>query len=206
VTLPAAADRLAARLALRHFNPTMSEPETPRPPWVRTVPQGDNRPRLVCADCGFIAYENPKIVVGSVARWGDRILLCRRAIEPRRGFWTLPAGYLELHEDTGAGAQREAWEEARARIEIEGLLAVYTIPRLSQVQLIYRARLLHEDVAAGPESLEVGLFAWDGIPWDEIAFPSVRWALHHHLEAVQSGDYTTRTNPPGATGDMRRGE
>jgi ADP-ribose pyrophosphatase YjhB (NUDIX family) len=178
----------------------------PRGPSVRRVPEGDNRERMTCAECGFVLYDNPKIVVGSVARWGERILLCRRSINPRRGFWTLPAGYLELNESTTAGAEREAWEEAQARIAIEGLLAIYDIPRISQVQLIYRARLLHEDVVAGPESLEVGLFAWDGIPWDEIAFPSVRWALHHHLEAVQSGDYTTRTNPPGATGDMRRGE
>ncbi len=111
-------------------------------PSVRAVPEGDNRERLVCADCGFVLYDNPKVVVGSVARSGGRVLLCRRAIDPRKGFWTLPAGYLELNESTTAGAEREAWEEARARIEIEGLLAVYDIPRLSQVQLVYRARLV----------------------------------------------------------------
>ncbi len=148
-------------------------------PSVRAVPDGDDRPRLICPDCGYIAYENPKVVVGAVCAWRDgRVLLCRRAIEPRKGFWTLPAGFLELNETTGDGACREAWEEARARIALDGLLAVYNIPRISQVQLIYRARLLSPDVAAGPESAEVGLFAWDAIPWDVIAFPSVHWSLH----------------------------
>jgi ADP-ribose pyrophosphatase YjhB (NUDIX family) len=166
-------------------------------PSVRGIPEGDNRERMICADCGYILYDNPKIVVGSVARAGDRVLLCRRAINPRRGFWTLPAGYLELNESTSVGAEREAWEEARARIEIEGLLAIYDIPRISQVQLIYRARLVDAAaVAAGPESLEVRLFGWDEIPWDEIAFPSVRWALHHEREARATGDFTTRFAPP----------
>jgi ADP-ribose pyrophosphatase YjhB (NUDIX family) len=93
-----------------------------RGPSVRGIPEGDNRERMICADCGYILYDNPKIVVGSVPRWGERILLCRRSIEPRYGFWTLPAGYLELNESASAGAEREAWEEANARIEIEGLL------------------------------------------------------------------------------------
>ena len=174
----------------------MSDPV--RGPSVRGIPEGDNRERMICADCGYILYDNPKIVVGSVARWGERILMCRRAINPRRGYWTLPAGYLELHESTSAGAEREAWEEAQARILIDGLLAIYDIPRISQVQLIYRARLTDPAVAAGPESLEVGLFDWNDIPWAEIAFPSVGWALHHEREAQQSGDFTTRFAPPGA--------
>src|SRR5947199_3463839 len=157
----------------------MAEAETGRGPSVRGVPEGDDRERMICADCGFVLYDNPKIVVGSVARWDELILMCRRAINPRRGFWTLPAGYLELNESTSAGAEREAWEEARAKIAIEGLLAIYDIPRISQVQLIYRARLLDEAVKPGPESLEVALVGWDQIPWDEIAFPSVGWALNH---------------------------
>ncbi|HEV8031881.1 MAG TPA: NUDIX hydrolase [Stellaceae bacterium] len=177
----------------------MAEAETSRGPSVRGVPEGDNRERMICAECGFILYDNPKVVVGSVARWGDRVLLCRRAINPRRGFWTLPAGYLELNESTSAGAEREAWEEAQARIQIDGLLAIYDIPRISQVQLIYRARLTEDKIAAGPESLEVGLFHWDEIPWDDIAFPSVRWALHHEREAQASGDFTTRCAPPDPT-------
>ena len=174
----------------------MSDDNHLRGPSVRSVPEGDNRERMICAECGFILYDNPKIVVGSVARWGEHILLCRRAIHPRRGYWTLPAGYLELNEATSAGAEREAWEEAQAKIRIEGLLAIYDIPRISQVQLIYRARLVEESVAAGPESLEVGLFGWDDIPWPELAFPSVGWALNHEREAQQSGDFTTRTAPP----------
>ena len=174
----------------------MSEPGVVRGPSVRGVPEGDNRERMICADCGYVLYDNPKIVVGSVTRWGEHILMCRRAINPRRGFWTLPAGYLELNESTTAGAEREAWEEAQARIEIEGLLAIYDIPRISQVQLIYRAQLIDEAVAAGPESLEVALFGWDEIPWDELAFPSVRWALHHDREARASGDFTARSAPP----------
>jgi ADP-ribose pyrophosphatase YjhB (NUDIX family) len=174
---------------------TAAAGETGRGPSVRGIPEGDDRERMICAECGFILYDNPKVVVGSVARWGDRVLLCRRSIDPRRGFWTLPAGYLELNESTSAGAEREAWEEARAKIQIDGLLAIYDIPRISQVQLIYRAQLIEEKIAAGPESLEVGLFHWDEIPWDEIAFPSVRWALHHEHEAQASGDFTTRTAP-----------
>ncbi|MBV8888336.1 MAG: NUDIX hydrolase [Alphaproteobacteria bacterium] len=167
-----------------------------RGPSVKGIPEGDNRERMICAECGYILYDNPKVVVGSVARWGERILLCRRSINPRRGFWTLPAGYLELGESTSAGAEREAWEEAQTRILIEGLLAVYDIPRISQVQLIYRARLIEERFAPGPESLEVRLFGWDEIPWSEIAFSSVHWALHHHREAQASGDFTTRTSAP----------
>jgi len=174
----------------------------PRRPdnFTRRIPDGDNRPRLVCDSCGFISYENPKIVVGSVCTTGDRVLLCRRAIEPRRGYWTLPAGYLETHETTMAGAMREAMEEACARIEIDSLLAVYNIPRISQVQVIYRARLLSE-VAAGPESEEVGLFRWSEIPWDDLAFPTVRWALHHFDEVRDQRVFSARTNPPGEHGD-----
>ena len=127
----------------------MSDDANLRGPSVRGIPEGDNRERMICAECGYILYDNPKIVVGSVARWGDRILLCRRSIQPRYGFWTLPAGYLELNESASAGAEREAWEEARARIEIEGLLAIYDIPRISQVQLMYRARLLDDDESLG---------------------------------------------------------
>ena len=168
----------------------------------RRVPEGDDRSRLVCVQCGFVLYENPKVVVGSVATWEDRILLCRRAINPRRGFWTLPAGYLELGEDPAAGALREAWEEARARLRIDQLLAIYTIPRLSQVQLIFRARVADGAISAGPESSEVALFAWEEIPWAEIAFPSVVWALRHHRELAGVPTFAPRGNPPGAVGNF----
>jgi ADP-ribose pyrophosphatase YjhB (NUDIX family) len=179
----------------------MPQSEKPRGPSVTTIPEGDNRPRLVCADCGFIAYENPKVVVGSVTRWGDRVLLCRRAIEPRRGFWTLPAGYLELHETTAEGARREAREEALAEIELEGVLAVYSIPRLSQVQVMYRARLVSPSIAAGPESEAVALFGWDEIPWNELAFPSVRWALNDFRASRGAAGFAARGNPPGELGN-----
>lgn len=144
----------------------------------REIPAGDTHERDVCAVCGFIDYQNPKIVVGSVVAMEERVLLCRRAIEPRAGFWTLPAGYLELGETPDQGAIREALEEAEAAIAIEGILAVYTIVRLSQVQIIFRARFeAAPRFAPGVETLETRLFAWDEMPWDDIAFPSVHWAL-----------------------------
>jgi ADP-ribose pyrophosphatase YjhB (NUDIX family) len=170
-------------------------------PSQRAIPEGDDRERLICPDCGFVQYENPKIVVGSVVRFEDRFLMCRRAIMPRRGFWTLPAGYLELNEAPIDGARREAWEEARARIEIDALLAVYDVPRISQVQLIWRARLPEPVFAPGPESLEVRLFAWDEIPWDDIAFPTVRWALRHAAEIGTRTDFAARGNPRDETAD-----
>ena len=171
-------------------------------PRVAAIPEGDNRERLTCPECGFIEYANPKVVVGSVVHWQGRILLCRRAINPRHGFWTIPAGYLELNETAQDGAMREAHEEACARISLEGLIAVYNIPRLSQVQLIFRARLLDDGAcAAGAESLEVKLFAWDEIPWSELAFPSTHWALGHYREIAGAGSFAAQTNPPGETGD-----
>ena len=172
--------------------------------FVRKVPDGDNEQRLVCEDCGFIHYENPKVVVGAVATWEDKILLCRRAINPRKGFWTIPAGYLELHESADEGAKREAWEEAHARIDIIQLLAVYSIPRISQIQLIYSARLITPAVTPGVETLELDLFDWDDIPWDELAFPSVEWALNHHRDVGDTPHFAPRSNPPDATGDMPR--
>lgn len=158
----------------------------------RRVPEGEDRERLVCGDCGFVAYENPRIVVGSVVEVEGRVLLCRRAIEPRLGFWTLPAGYMEMGETVEEGARREAWEEARARLALNGILAVYSIARLGQVQVIFRAALAEPGFAAGPESLDVRLFAWEDVPWDEIAFPSVRWAL----KAWREGAPGIAGNPP----------
>jgi ADP-ribose pyrophosphatase YjhB (NUDIX family) len=170
-------------------------------PSVRTIPDGDDRERLTCPDCGYIAYENPKMVAGSVVSVGDRIMLCRRAIEPRKGFWTLPAGFLELHETPEEGAKREAWEEARARIAIDALLAVYSVPRISQVQLIYRATLAEPGFEAGPESLEVELFDWADIPWTELAFPSVKWALDEYRARLGQPVFAPGVNPPGMVGD-----
>jgi ADP-ribose pyrophosphatase YjhB (NUDIX family) len=175
---------------------------SPRPGFIQRVPDGDDRLRKVCEDCGFVDYENPRVVVGSVACWEDRVLLCRRAIDPRKGFWTLPAGYLEQNETAGDGALREAWEEAHARIEIDQLLAVYSVPRISQIQLIFRARLLSSEVKPGSETLELDLFDWEGIPWVDIAFPSVHWALGHYRESRGRTAFAPYGNPPGATGDM----
>lgn len=151
-------------------------------PTVRTVPPGDDRERLVCPDCGYVAYDNPKVVVGAVCTWQGRFLICRRAIEPRKGFWTIPAGYMELNETTAEGARREAWEEARADIEIDGLIGIYEIPRISQIYVIHRARMRTPDFSAGPESEDVVLAAWEDIPWDDLAFPSVAWALERFRE------------------------
>ncbi len=173
-------------------------------PFEKRVPDGDNRERLVCSRCGWIHYENPQIVVGAVVSWDGRVLLCRRSIEPRRGFWTIPAGYLEQHETTEAGARREALEEAHAEIEIESLLAVYSIPRISQIQLIYRARLKDGRFQPGVESLETRLFARHEIPWDDLAFPSVHWALRHDAQAPRRGAFTPFHNPPEEHGEPRR--
>lgn len=160
------------------------------------VPDGDNRERLVCDTCQFVSYVNPKVVVGAVCTWEDRILLCKRAIEPRKGYWTLPAGYMEAKESTADGAAREAFEEACAQIEIDALLAVYSIPRISQVQVIYRARLVSPDVAPGPESEAVGLYRWEEIPWDELAFPSVHWALRQFHAVRDQAVFAAHGNPP----------
>lgn len=170
-------------------------------PTVRAIPPGDDRERLTCPDCGFIAYENPKMVAGSVVSVDGRIMLCRRAIEPRHGYWTLPAGFLELHETPEQGAMREAWEEARARIAINALLAVYSVPRISQVQLIYRATLAEPGFEAGPESLEVALFDWADIPWKQLAFPSVKWALDEYHSRLGQDVFAPGVNPSGMTGD-----
>lgn len=164
--------------------------------FLRRVPEGEDRERDVCGTCGFINYVNPKIVVGSVVTFGDRILFCKRAIEPRKGFWTLPAGFMEERETAEEGAMREAMEEACATIEIDGLLACYSVPRISQVQLMYRARLVDPNIAAGPESTEVALLTWDEIPWQDLAFPSVVWALQHY-EQWLNGAPAPFGNPPG---------
>ncbi len=189
----------------------MSQSDRDRPvsadksgPSVWRVPPGDDRERLVCEECGFVHYDNPKIVVGSVAIWEDQVLLCRRAIAPRIGYWTLPGGFMELRETTAEGAAREAWEEARAYIEVADLFAIYNIPRISQVQLFYRARLLKPDIEPGPESQAVQLYTWDDIPWEELAFPSSRWALDHYREIEGQDVFEVRTNPPGETGNLRR--
>jgi ADP-ribose pyrophosphatase YjhB (NUDIX family) len=169
------------------------------PEFVRLVPEHDDRERLVCADCGFVAYENPKVIVGSVVVSDGQVLLCKRAIEPRRGFWTLPAGYMELGETVEEGAIREALEEAEAVIELDGILGVFSIARIGQVQVIFRGRFAGGGAprfGAGAESLAVELFGWDEIPWDDIAFPSVHWALHAWRRGGQTAIGVPAGNPP----------
>ena len=174
------------------------------PKFERRVPVGDTIERLVCATCGHIDYQNPRIVVGAVVGHDGRVLLCRRAIEPRRGFWTLPAGFLELGETVEEGARREAREEACADIAIGGVLAIYNIPRIGQVQIIFRAGFADPAdprIAAGPESAEVALFGWESIPWDDIAFPSVHWALADWRRSAGEKLGAPFGNPPaGAPG------
>ena len=169
----------------------------------REIPAGDTHERDVCATCGFVNYVNPKIVTGSIVRHDGKILLCRRAIEPRIGYWTLPAGFMELGETAEQAAMREALEEANARIVIDRLLAVYTIPRIAQVQIMYLAHLESASISAGPESLEVKLAGWSEIPWDEIAFPSVIWALEQYRSVEGVVDFPPFSNPPGEYGDPK---
>jgi ADP-ribose pyrophosphatase YjhB (NUDIX family) len=160
------------------------------------VPEGDDRVRRICNRCNFVDYVNPKIVTGSVVTQDGLILLCKRAIEPRKGYWTLPAGFMEEGESVEDGARREAREEACAEIGIDRLLAVYSVPRIAQVQIMYRARLL-SPVAPGPESEEVKLVAWKDIPWSQLAFPTVVWALTHFAETRTQENFAPFANPPG---------
>jgi len=146
------------------------------------VPAGDNLPRHVCPACNAIHYQNPKIVVGCVPEYDGRVLLCKRAIEPRLGFWTFPAGFMENGETLQAAAARESWEEALARVEIGSLLAVVNVVHAHQVHVMFRARLTAPEFGAGSESLEVGLYRPEDIPWADIAFPSIDFALRRYLE------------------------
>ena len=153
------------------------------------VPPGDSLPRHVCGACETIHYQNPRIIVGCIPEWEDRILLCRRGIEPRHGLWTVPAGFMENGETTGEGALRETLEEANARVEVGPLYAIYNIPHINQVYMLFRARLLDTDFSAGAETLEARLFAENDIPWEEIAFLSVRNTLTHYYTDRRNGEF-----------------
>ena len=156
------------------------------------IPEGDSLPRAVCDTCGTIQYQNPKIVVGCLPVYGDRILMCKRAIEPRHGLWTLPAGFMENSESASEGAAREALEEANAKVRIDDLYTVYSIPHISQVYMMFLAKLLDPDVSPGTESLEVKLVTEDEIPWDQLAFTMVRRTLEHFLEDRKRGVFVPR--------------
>jgi ADP-ribose pyrophosphatase YjhB (NUDIX family) len=154
------------------------------------IPQDDNRVRHVCPACATIHYQNPKVIVGAIPEWEDgRILLCLRAIEPRHGLWTLPAGFMENGETTWEGAARETLEEANARVKIHELYAMYNLSYINQVQLLYRATLLDLDFFPGVESLEVKLFTEAEIPWDTLAFRPVKYALQHFFEDRKTGNF-----------------
>ena len=156
-------------------------------PVTQRVPEGDHRPRYVCTACGTVHYQNPKIVAGCVPEHDGRILLCRRAIEPRLGFWTIPAGFMENGETTQDAARRESLEEAQAEVEIGSLLAVVHVLHADQVHVMFRARLAYPEFGAGPESLEVMLCDEAGVPWDDIAFRSVDYALRRYFEDRRAG-------------------
>ncbi|GIX28263.1 NUDIX hydrolase [Pelomicrobium sp. G1] len=154
------------------------------------VPPGDTLPRHVCPACGAIHYQNPKIVVGCIPEWEDRVLLCRRAIEPRYGYWTLPAGFMENGETTFQAALRETMEEACARVELGPLYTVYNLPHVNQVYLMFRARLLDLDFRPGEESLEVKLFAEPEVPWNELAFRTIHATLRDYFADRGRGEFT----------------
>ncbi len=161
---------------------------------VLRVPEGDHVSRFICSDCATVHYQNPKVVVGCLPEWESRILLCRRAIEPRYGLWTLPAGFLENGETIFAGAARETLEEASARVEIGELYTVISLPQISQLYMMFRARLLDLDFSPGPESLEVRLFGEDEIPWEELAFRTIGRTLRNYFLDRKQGDFPARVS------------
>jgi ADP-ribose pyrophosphatase YjhB (NUDIX family) len=156
---------------------------------VYAIPADDNRERATCTVCHTVHYENPLNVVGTVPAWGDQVLLCRRNIEPRHGKWTLPAGFMELGETLEQGAARETVEEAGAHVEMLGLFTVLSVVRVGQVHLYFRARLLDTDFAPGPETIEARLFTEEEIPWDELAFRTVRETLMHYFADKRLGRF-----------------
>ena len=161
---------------------------------VVAIPPGDHLPRFVCEHCGTIHYQNPRIIAGCIAEWQDRILLCRRAIEPRAGFWTLPAGFMENHETTEQAAAREAAEEALADVEIIAPLALVNVPHISQVHLMFRGRLKDGRHGTGHETLETKLVTEAEIPWEQVAFASVRFALERFVEDRRNGTFGFHTS------------
>lgn len=151
------------------------------------IPVGDNRERHICDDCGTVHYQNPKVVAGCIAHWEDRILMCRRAIEPRLGLWTVPAGFMENGETTYEGAVRETLEEANARVAVDDLYVTVNLPHINQVYMLFRARLLDLDFHPGEESLDTRLMGEDEIPWSQMAFPTVTEALRLYFADRREG-------------------
>lgn len=162
------------------------------------IPNDDNRPRYICDQCDTIHYQNPKIITGCLVTHHDQVLLCRRAIEPRYGLWTLPAGFMENGETVAAGALRESWEEAQTNLHLHDLYTIFNLPHINQVYMIYRATLADTNFAPGPESLEVELFGETDIPWDALAFGTVVKTLKHYFEDRQQQHF------PLHVGDIER--
>jgi ADP-ribose pyrophosphatase YjhB (NUDIX family) len=157
------------------------------------VPEGDNRPRHICIDCGVIHYQNPNVVTGCIPEWEGKVLLCRRAIEPRRGYWTLPAGFLENGESTQEGALRETIEEANARVLVGPLYTLFSLPHIDQIYMLFRGPLQDLDYGPGVESLEVKLFTEKEIPWDELAFQVIAETLKYYFEDRRRGEFRLRS-------------
>ncbi len=158
------------------------------------IPDGDTLPRFVCGQCATIHYQNPKIVVGCLPEWGDQVLLCKRAIEPRYGLWTLPAGFLENGETLIAGAARETLEEANARVDVGELYTIISLPHISQVYMMFRARLADLDFGPGSESLEVSLFDEGAIPWETLAFRTITRTLRNFFVDRKLGNEATHVS------------
>jgi ADP-ribose pyrophosphatase YjhB (NUDIX family) len=163
------------------------------------VPSGDSLPRHVCDACGSIHYRNPRLVVGALPVWEDKVLLCRRAIEPRREMWTLPAGFMENGETVAQAALRETREEANANISLGEMFTLLSVPHISQVHVVYRATLMDLDFSAGEETLDVRLFSEEHIPWDDIAFRTMALTLRHYFDDRRAGIFRFHTgdlSPP----------
>ena len=171
-------------------------------PVAHRIPAGDNRPRYICDHCDTIHYQNPRIVAGTVPIWNNRVLLCRRAIEPRKGYWTLPAGFMENSETTLEAAVRETLEEALAPVEVDGIYTILHVPHIDQVHIFLRATMINGEFGVGEESLESRLFDLDEIPWAELAFPTIRDTLELFVADIESGTFPVhvddirRKNPP----------
>lgn len=157
------------------------------------VPTGDSRLRDICDACGIIHYQNPRIIAGCIPVWGNKVLLCKRAINPRKGYWTLPAGFMEMGETTEQAATRETFEEAQAVVKTEGLYVVFNLPHINQVYTIYRSSLLKPEFSSGVESLETRLFSEEDIPWDELAFETMRLSLQYFFADRVRGQFDFRT-------------
>lgn len=170
-----------------NYCPQCSEPVR------RGIPEGDDRLRHICDGCGNIHYQNPKMIAGCIPVYGERVLLCKRAIEPRLGYWTLPAGFMELGETLAEAACREAREEANVEVELDSLYTLISLPHISQVYAFFRGRMPEEKFSAGEESLEVRLFHEQDIPWDNLAFETVRRSLKLFFKDRQAGEFTFRT-------------